>query len=90
METAKDLDCGGLELVVARFARACRGGEGKMWKGQKGSHESSENTYARIYSEWFFNTSYELADKPTLEIYLNDEWSTPKDKLITEIYIPIL
>ncbi len=56
----------------------------------KGSHESSENTYARIYSEWFFNTPYELSDKPTIEIYLNDDWNTPKDELITEIYIPIL
>ncbi|WP_062055512.1 AraC family transcriptional regulator [Aquimarina longa] len=56
----------------------------------KGSHESSEDTYHKIYAYWLTDIQLELADKPTLEFYLNDETNTPPDELITEIYIPIL
>lgn len=56
----------------------------------KGSYESSVETYDLIYSRWMTTIQLEFADKPTLEFYVNDEDTTPKDDLLTEIYIPVL
>jgi len=54
-----------------------------------GSHESCFETYKAIYGRWMKDVKLEFEDKPTLEFYLNDEETTPKEKLITEIYIPV-
>lgn len=55
----------------------------------QGTHESSADTYQKIYSQWIDDVNLELADLPTLEFFLNDEENTlPKD-LLTEIYIPV-
>ncbi len=54
-----------------------------------GSHESCFETYNSIYMHWMKEVKLEFEDKPTLEFYLNDEETTPKEKLITEIYIPV-
>ena len=54
-----------------------------------GSHESCFETYNSIYMHWMKDVKLEFEDKPTLEFYLNDEEITPKEKLITEIYIPV-
>ncbi|CAL2080310.1 AraC family transcriptional regulator [Tenacibaculum sp. 190524A05c] len=54
-----------------------------------GSHESCFETYNSIYMHWMKDVKLEFEDKPTLEFYLNDEETTPKEKLITEIYIPV-
>ncbi|CAL2088640.1 AraC family transcriptional regulator [Tenacibaculum sp. 190524A05c] len=55
----------------------------------KGSHESCFESYNSIYMHWMKDVKLEFEDKPTLEFYLNDEETTPKEKLITEIYIPV-
>ncbi|AUP80632.1 AraC family transcriptional regulator [Flavivirga eckloniae] len=55
----------------------------------KGSHESCDETYAKIYTYWLTEMPMELADKPTLEFYINDESNTPEEELLTEIYIPV-
>lgn len=55
----------------------------------KGSHESSSDTYNRIYSHWMKDVQLELADAPVLEFYLNDERYTSSKNLMTEIYIPV-
>jgi AraC family transcriptional regulator len=55
----------------------------------KGTHESSADTYHKIYSQWIVDVNLELADLPTLEFFLNDEEDTPEEELLTEIYIPI-
>jgi len=55
----------------------------------KGSHKSSENTYTKIYANWFNEVQLEFEAKAILEIYLNDEQGTPDEELITEIYIPV-
>ncbi|WP_075343350.1 AraC family transcriptional regulator [Tenacibaculum agarivorans] len=54
-----------------------------------GSHESCFETYKAIYGRWMKDVKLEFEDKPTLEFYVNDEETTPKEKLITEIYIPV-
>ncbi len=56
----------------------------------KGSHEDSLITYDYIYSHWMSDVKQELADKPTLEFFLNDEENTPPNELLTEIYIPVI
>ena len=56
----------------------------------KGSHESSTETYDKIYAQWIHHIQLELADLATLEFYPNDDDNTPEDDLITEIYIPII
>jgi AraC family transcriptional regulator len=54
-----------------------------------GSHESSADTYHKIYAQWMVDVNLEMADLPTLEFFLNDEEDTPTEKLLTEIYIPV-
>lgn len=57
-----------------------------------GSHQSSFETYTKIFANWMTTIRLELVDKPILEIYLNgqnDEKEMIKEKLITDIYIPI-
>jgi AraC family transcriptional regulator len=54
-----------------------------------GSHESSTDTYDLIYMHWMTEVQLEFEDKPILEFYLNDESNTPKEELLTEIYIPV-
>ncbi|MFT6335328.1 MAG: AraC family transcriptional regulator [Saprospiraceae bacterium] len=54
-----------------------------------GSHESSADTYHKIYSQWMIDVNLEFADLPTLEFFLNDEDDTPAEELLTEIYIPV-
>jgi AraC family transcriptional regulator len=55
----------------------------------QGSHESSADTYHKIYSQWMVDVNLEMVDLPTLEFFLNDEEDTPAEKLLTEIYIPV-
>lgn len=55
----------------------------------RGSHESSTDTYTKIYASWLIDIKLELADLPTLEFHPNDNGNTPPEELITEIYIPI-
>ncbi|AUC86331.1 hypothetical protein CW731_14060 [Polaribacter sp. ALD11] len=55
----------------------------------QGSHEKSHETYNLIFPFIFLNLKLELLDLPILEFYLNDEDNTPKEELLTEIYIPI-
>ena len=54
-----------------------------------GSHESSADTYHKIYAQWMVDVNLEMVDLPTLEFFLNDEEDTPTEKLLTEIYIPV-
>lgn len=55
----------------------------------KGSYQGMERTYQLIYTNWLFQNSYELEDKPVLEIYLNDKSNVIPDELLTKICIPI-
>lgn len=55
----------------------------------KGSYGDMEKIYQFIYAEWLFQNSYELEDKPVLEIYLNEKSKVPPNELLTKICIPI-
>ena len=56
----------------------------------QGSHQASLETYQRIYAQWMIHMPYELADRAILEIFLNDESTTPEEALLTAIYIPVV
>ena len=55
----------------------------------KGSYETHEDTYSKIYAYWMLDVQLELEDLPVLEFYLNDEEDIPPEELLTEIYIPV-
>ncbi len=55
----------------------------------KGSYKSLEAVYCSIYRNWILNSEYELRDLAFFEKYLNNPDHTPKEELITEIYIPV-
>lgn len=56
----------------------------------QGPHEHCPATYQAIYAAWTSQVQLEFAAAPTLEFYLNDSPETPKEELLTEIYIPVL
>ncbi len=54
-----------------------------------GPYEKLNETYQKFFGQWLSQSSYESADKPCLEIYLNDPESTEPEDLITDIYLPL-
>ena len=56
----------------------------------KGSYETLHDTYAYICGAWAVENVVELESLPVIEMYLNDLDNTPKEELITEIYVPII
>lgn len=51
------------------------------------SAEKIQNTWGRIFSEWFPESRYELSEGP--EILWNKEIENPSDKQYSEIWIPV-
>jgi AraC family transcriptional regulator len=54
-----------------------------------GSYEKLGDTWARFRGEWLPASGERLGDGPSYERYVNDPRTTPKEKLLTEIYVPI-
>jgi len=54
-----------------------------------GSYETLGDTWARFLGEWLPESGERLRDGPSYERYVNDPRTTPKERLITEIYVPI-
>ena len=54
----------------------------------QGSYENLSQVYDTAV-RWFIDHEYTLREEPFFEKYLNDARRTPKEKLKTEIYIPI-
>ena len=54
----------------------------------QGSYENLSQVYDTAV-RWVINHEYTLREEPFFEKYLNDARRTPKEKLKTEIYIPI-
>jgi len=50
---------------------------------------SIQETWARIFSEWFPATGYELAHAPELEVYPQDDQTDSKD-YVCEVWVPII
>ncbi len=54
-----------------------------------GPYEKLNETYQEFFGQWLSQSNYESADKPCLEVYLNDPESTEPEDLITDIYLPL-
>lgn len=54
-----------------------------------GPYENLKNTYKLIFNEGLPRIDRSYSTGPVIEIYKNDPKSTPPEKLITEIYVPL-
>lgn len=54
-----------------------------------GPHQDIEKVYQDFIGSWIPQNGLELRQEPTFEIYHNDPKTTPPEKLITDIYVPI-
>lgn len=54
-----------------------------------GPYEKLNETYQKLFGQWLSQSEHESADKPCIEIYLNDPESTDPEELITDIYLPL-
>jgi len=56
----------------------------------KGPYDQFNSVYKTIYREWLPGSGFELRNVPGFEKYLNNPNNTKPEKLLTEIYIPII
>jgi AraC family transcriptional regulator len=54
-----------------------------------GGYDKLPDTWARFLGEWLPESGERLGSGPSYELYVNDPRQTPKEKLVTEIYVPI-
>ena len=54
-----------------------------------GSYEGLGDTWARFMGDWLPKSGHRMKDGLSYEIYRNTPADTPKEKLITELYIPL-
>ena len=54
-----------------------------------GPYDRIAPTFSRLYGEWLPSSGYVPDDRPALEIYRNNPYSTPANELITDLLIPI-
>lgn len=55
----------------------------------KGSEGTNFDFYHKLYAFWMLDVNLELEDLPSLEFYPNADFTTYKNELITEVYIPV-
>jgi AraC family transcriptional regulator len=54
-----------------------------------GGYEGLSETWARLTGEWLEQSGQRIGDGVSYEIYLNTPMDAPKEKLRTELYIPL-
>ncbi len=54
-----------------------------------GSYDQIPAAFHRFYGEWLPGSGYVPDDRPALEIYRNNPFSTPANELITDLLVPI-
>ena len=54
-----------------------------------GGYEGLNESWKRLSGEWLEQSGQRLGDGVSYEIYLNTPMDTPKEKLRTELYIPL-
>ena len=68
-----------IRIPAARMARATH----------IGGYEGLGESWARLTGEWLEQSGQRLGNGVSYEIYLNTPMDTPKEKLRTELYIPL-
>ena len=56
----------------------------------EGSYEQLPDAWMRLMGEWLPASGQRVGETPSYEFYLNDPTNTPKEKLKTEIRIPLV
>jgi AraC family transcriptional regulator len=54
-----------------------------------GPYETLPDAWAGLMSEWLPKSGERMGDGVSCELYRNDPSNTPKEKLITELYVPL-
>lgn len=54
-----------------------------------GPFDRLESTYRKLYAAILDRDNLTIGEKPSLEIYRTDPKTTPPEKLVTEIYVPL-
>jgi len=55
----------------------------------EGAYDKLNETYAKLFGQWFASSEHEPGDLPCIEFYLNDPNSTEPEDLLTEVCVPI-
>lgn len=55
----------------------------------KGPYAGLKAAYDYLYGQWLPQSTEELREAPSFEVYLNDPTDTKPDDLLTDIYVPI-
>ena len=55
----------------------------------QGAYENLGLVYDQIFKDWIIKMNYDLREEPIFEQYINNKEITPKEDLLTEIFIPI-
>ena len=53
----------------------------------RGAYSGLPDSYCWLYGEWLSTSGKEFANRPPMEVYLNNPADTPEDQLLTEICI---
>jgi len=48
------------------------------------------DTYDSIFGNWFYKNDITFRDVPVIQKFLNNKNETAEDKLLTEVYVPIV
>ena len=54
-----------------------------------GPYEQLPDVWARLMGEWLPASGHRVGEGPSFEVYRNTPLTAPKEKLITELYVPI-
>lgn len=54
-----------------------------------GPYENLSKTYCQLCGQWAPENGYEIASKPTIEIYQNSPEDTDPKELITDVHVPL-
>jgi AraC family transcriptional regulator len=55
----------------------------------KGPFTELSRVYRGLYRDWLPDSGEEAADRPPIEVYLNDPREAPPSEWLTEVFIPL-
>lgn len=76
------------EIKKAFSKKTIRGGKYLCFL-YKGDYQNLGLVYDQIFKEWIIKMDYDLREEPVFEQYINNKDITPKEDLLTEIFVPI-
>ena len=75
--------------IQAEFSRKTILGGKYLCFLYKGDYKNLSLVYNQIFRDWIIKMDYDLREEPIFEQYINNKAITPKEDLLTEIFIPI-